>query len=243
MKKRLNSFNTYIVLVTLLSLLLGSCATKDWPVTSTNKLILTPELNVQLVSELGDTLVDQGSMITRDAIRTNDEIQAKCDGLKLYLGKGLYAAKLQDENYVYYFPVDAKVKAVTIFQQDAAKSGMTPGYAKSKSTGIILPFGNVTGYEIGEFLDGSTPIFFEDPIEIKSSPAFRQQLIYNGRVGNNLRFIYREFSSNLARDSFSQEMQYDFSESKTIGFKGVRIEVIKASNTQIEYKVLSHFRR
>jgi len=160
--------------------------------------------------------------------------------LSIYLGKGLYAAKFQDENNVYYLPIDAKVRAVTILGQEA---GFSTGYAKSKSSGIFLPFSNVIGYETGEFLNGSVPTFVEDPMEIKSSPAFRQQLIYNGKVGNNLRFIYREFSSNLARDSFSQEMQYDFSESKTIGFKGVRIEVMKASNTQIEYKVSSHFRR
>ena len=69
------------------------------------------------------------------------------------------------------------------------------------------------------------------------------QIIFNGRVGGNLKFIYREFSDNQARAPFTQEMQYDLTKSNIIGFKGARLDVAKASNTQIEYKVLSHFNR
>ena len=65
--------------------------------------------------------------------------------------------------------------------------------------------------------------------------AFRQQIIYNGKVDNNIKFIYREFSNDMARAPFSQQMQYDLGESKIIGFKGARIEVVKATK-QIDYK-------
>tara|TARA_X000001036_G_scaffold6549_1_gene5972 strand:- start:450 stop:1127 length:678 start_codon:yes stop_codon:yes gene_type:complete len=71
--------------------------------------------------------------------------------------------------------------------------------------------------------------------------SFEQQLIYNGRVDNNLRFVYREFSDDMARSAFSQEVQYDLEESNVIGFKSVRIEVIEATNSRIQYKVLQPF--
>lgn len=76
---------------------------------------------------------------------------------------------------------------------------------------------------------------------VSSQTNFVQQLIYNGRSGDTLKFIYRELSDDMLRAAFSQEVQYDLSQSTEIGFKGVRIEVIEASNTSITYKVLSNF--
>ncbi len=75
----------------------------------------------------------------------------------------------------------------------------------------------------------------------KDSQSFSQQLIYNGKVGSNIRIIYREFSGSMIRSSFDQELQYDLSESKTIGFRKLRIEVLSATNTEIKYKVIKHF--
>ena len=45
----------------------------------------------------------------------------------------------------------------------------------------------------------------------------------------------------MARSAFSQEVQYDLEESNVIGFKSVRIEVIEATNSRIQYKVLQPF--
>jgi hypothetical protein len=47
----------------------------------------------------------------------------------------------------------------------------------------------------------------------------------------------------MARPSFTQDLQYDLSEGNIVGFKGLRIEIIKAQNTKIEYKILSFFRK
>ena len=53
--------------------------------------------------------------------------------------------------------------------------------------------------------------------------------------------MYREYVNNMARPSFSQDLQYDLSESNIIGIKGLRIEVLKAGNTKIEYKIVKSF--
>ena len=68
-----------------------------------------------------------------------------------------------------------------------------------------------------------------------------QELIYNGRVDNNLRFIYREFSGDMIRPAFNQTVQYDFNDSKFISFKGLTLEIIEANNQLIRYKLISNF--
>ncbi len=70
---------------------------------------------------------------------------------------------------------------------------------------------------------------------------FVQEFIYNGRVGDSLKFIYRELSDSLLRPAFTQEVQYDYSESKTVGFKKLRMEILNATNTEITYRLLSSF--
>ena len=77
--------------------------------------------------------------------------------------------------------------------------------------------------------------------EVKDATNVKLELIYNGRIGDAIKFIYREFNDGLARPSFTQEIQYDLSRSSIIGFKEARLEVIKATNTEIEYRVKRHF--
>ena len=76
---------------------------------------------------------------------------------------------------------------------------------------------------------------------VENKDNFIQELIYNGRVGNSLKFVYREFSDDLIRPAFSQEVQYDLSESSIVGFKDLRIKIIDASNTEITYILISNF--
>ena len=73
-------------------------------------------------------------------------------------------------------------------------------------------------------------------------PGFKQDLIYNGRVGDSAGFIYREFVRDMARPAFTQDAVYDLSESRIFGFKSLRIEVLSASNTKIRYRMIEPFR-
>ena len=76
---------------------------------------------------------------------------------------------------------------------------------------------------------------------VQRQTNFVQEFIYNGRVDNNLKFIYREFTNDLARPAFTQEVQYDANESNVIGFRALRVEVVSSSNTEITYKLVSTF--
>jgi hypothetical protein len=72
-------------------------------------------------------------------------------------------------------------------------------------------------------------------------PSFRQELIYNGRIGSQVKFLYRELSNDLLRGSFNQDVQYDLTEGPVIGFKGLRLEIEEATNTKIKYRVIKGF--
>lgn len=76
----------------------------------------------------------------------------------------------------------------------------------------------------------------------KSDPAnFQRQIVYEGRVGKELHLSYREFSGDFARPAFTQELTFDLSDSKIVGVKGARIEVLNTSNVDIQYRVLQPF--
>lgn len=71
--------------------------------------------------------------------------------------------------------------------------------------------------------------------------TFQQTLIYSGKIGNKINVGYREFSGNLARPAFNNDVEYDLNDSKVIGYKGARLEVISADNQNIKYKLLQNF--
>ncbi|MFO1263634.1 MAG: hypothetical protein U1E84_09915 [Rhodoferax sp.] len=70
--------------------------------------------------------------------------------------------------------------------------------------------------------------------------SFKRELVYGGVFQNVLTLSYREFKDDIARPAFTQELKYDLSQEKVIGYKGARFEVINATNTGLTYKVLKH---
>ena len=78
-------------------------------------------------------------------------------------------------------------------------------------------------------------------IPTNDSNNFRQEFIYNGKIDNSLKFVYREYYNDMQRFAFSQEVQYDLNESNIVGFKELRLEVLEASNQSIKYRVLKNF--
>lgn len=104
------------------------------------------------------------------------------------------------------------------------------------------------GYGICDFFLKS--MVKSEPVGVEPStftdvrrPLFRQELIYNGKVGGSVKFLYREFRGDLIRAPFSQEVQYDLAEGATVGFKGARVEILSSTNRSIQYRILKTFDR
>ena len=71
--------------------------------------------------------------------------------------------------------------------------------------------------------------------------SFQQTLLFNGKIGNRVILAYREFQDGYARPAFSNTVEFDITESKIVGYKGARIEVINATGTEMTYRVLTGF--
>ena len=70
---------------------------------------------------------------------------------------------------------------------------------------------------------------------------FQQSLLYSGRVGDHIKISYREFSGDMARPAYSNDVEYDLSSSDTVTYKGARLRVLKADNEGITYVLISNF--
>ena len=83
--------------------------------------------------------------------------------------------------------------------------------------------------------------FVETAVDDFNAPTDVQEFVYNGRVGDAVKFVYREFKNNYARPAFTQDVQYDLSQSDEIGFLNLRLRVLEATNTSITYVVTRNF--
>lgn len=75
------------------------------------------------------------------------------------------------------------------------------------------------------------------PVKEKEG-SFKAELIYSGITKNTIHITYREFIKNLARPAFYQELRYDLSESNLITFRSLKIKVLEADNSGIEFQVM-----
>lgn len=75
---------------------------------------------------------------------------------------------------------------------------------------------------------------------IASSQTYiNYEFIYSGKSGNNLNFLYREFTAaDLAKPAFFQNVSYEVGQ-KEIEFKTIKLELIEASSNAVIVKILA----
>ncbi|NOQ13356.1 MAG: hypothetical protein GQ583_02590 [Methyloprofundus sp.] len=96
----------------------------------------------------------------------------------------------------------------------------------------------------------------EKSVEYKLQPApptritkdsFKRDVIYQGKIGNKIKISFQEFfasnGSFMIRDAYTQNIEYelDANGQAMIGFKGLRIKILNATNLNIEYQVTRDF--
>jgi len=84
---------------------------------------------------------------------------------------------------------------------------------------------------------------FQKSFQRSATRGFAQELIYLGKAGNVVNIAYKEYNikgnDKYIRNEFSQNLQYDLSESKIISFRSLKIEIIEANSSRIKYKVIA----
>lgn len=75
---------------------------------------------------------------------------------------------------------------------------------------------------------------------LKGKENFVQEIVYGGKSGDILRFVYREYTDNFNKPTFFQAFEFDAA-SNVIQFREVKIEILDASSEHLTYKVISSF--
>jgi len=225
------------LLLAPLALSLGACAIPKTAIVPVTTAIDSPPLDTAQEAEIGDTMVKKGQITTYRSITLSNEVSAG-DGWiskKLTVRPQTLLATKESRQWTFYYAVDN----VEIYDAVLGASPAIGGIAISKEDPAKVRIFASEGAIM--YTPGDSPALVHGESYAKGKSGFQQELIYNGRVGDMGKFLYRELSNDLLRGSFSQEVQYDLSEDSMIGFKGLRIEVLEATNQSIRYKVKKSF--
>ena len=152
------------------------------PVTRTVKNILEPDLNVVKTQELGNTLIQFYTATTMPSIEITQRWSTR-KGVSDMPPQILAPLSRSDTVSKYWVPISSP-NASILFRNvcfDVRDSSIF----------------NVSGYDTCDL--GIKAISNSGPISVQpaeyvdvSQPYFKQELIYNGRINNNLKFMYRE---------------------------------------------------
>jgi hypothetical protein len=231
-----------IIFTLLFPIILTSCAVQVKPVALKRRISEDLPLNTVLKNEIGDRLITVGEEDYQEALKIIECPEFKIPfALQNYeypnkKGEILPLSSMTDQWLLYYNKDDNKTGTGTVFYYGVAVNKM--------DNSIIEPFVSQVGYSI--FPMKKVEGFVTKPdifIDSDCKNCFKQEFIFNGKVGTNLKFVYREFINDMARPAYNQDLQYDLDESNIVGFKGLRLEIIKATNTSVEYKILSSFNK
>lgn len=236
-------FKRKFFLVIAISLLSGcSTVVSMRSLNPTMEIVNIPALNMPKEAELGDTIVSKGILYTYSGMELLNEVRSSIERRDLFGGyivipPGELIAKGEDSSCVYYFSdqIEFYGRGTNIPYKDIG------GLKVSKIDGTIELFKKYSGGWLFSTIPNVKPKYKLKKIRAVEQRNFQQELLYNGKVGNSVKFMYREISNDLMRPAFTQEIQYDLSESKIVGFKGARIEIIEATNTHLRYKIIQSF--
>lgn len=225
-KKTVFIFGVYLIA-------LGGCASPTFNYTPAITQISFPKIGTESSVSVGDTLVSQGSFGEHEAIQVDENIDLGI--LKSYtIKKGIFLKFGEKEDIEYFSIINNFDGGRTI--EKAALADPPKAVQAYKSEHKICGISIFNGYICST--DGR---YTRVKHSVVSPNSFQQSIIYSGSVGNRIKFCYREFSGNTARPAFNNDVDYDLNESKIVGYKGARIEVIEVTNESIRYRFLSNF--
>lgn len=213
-----------ILLAVVSILIVSGCTSVKYNGTDTVvKEVNYPELDKTINVFVGDHLVQKGTVTEEDVLVVHKTI----DGIAYDIIAKKYAQIGYDQKNDFYSASGVirgalfdPVKALALERKEGAELC------------VITVFGSSSCYQ-GEY---------EKLKQLsEKGNSFQQTLIYSGRVGDKINVGYREFSNDLARPAFNNDVEYDLSSSNIIGYKGALIEVMAADNSSITYKLLRNF--
>lgn len=222
-----------VPLIALLSLVLfAGCATPKYNYTPQARRISEPPLDTITTVQVGEEMARQGTVTEHDAIRVAAPL--KVGTLGYTLTPGFFKKSGEDTESEYYLPYAGPDSG------SIDKTAITDPWKAIEFSKKENKIGVITIMNLHVMVDAIGVARLKKAFAADDS--FQQTLIYSGKVGNRVRLGYREFSNSIARPAFNNDVEYDLDQSKILGYKGARIEVIEATNDHITYKLLQNFK-
>lgn len=219
--------------VVLSSALIAGCTTPARNYVPDIKQFSIPELNKSTTTYVGEDMVKQGVSSNIDVVHFPSPVGIGSVGT-YSVQSGDYSKIGDDGKYEYYSVVEMNTGVTVPYRPMINDPAQSLQISKStKEVCVVSVFG---GKRCSDNI-----LFTKKQINSKQQASFQQTLVYNGKVGNKINIGYREFSDGLARPSFSNEVEYDLSESRTIRYKGAILDVLDANNQSITFKLTKNF--
>jgi len=108
--------------------------------------------------------------------------------------------------------------------------------------------GSFTHFGVGAQVDSTE---LENPAKYEISPSnpiikrdsFKYAALYQGKSKDSIKISFREFKDDMARPAFTQDIDYELAEdgTATVGFKGLRIQVLNATNLELTYRIIKDY--
>lgn len=203
----------------MISLSITACKTK--PIQPAYSLQTFPVIGVTSTVEVGEELIEQGDAATVDALILRQDVTIGDMTFK----QGSYPLAVATEDHRLFNRVNVLRRGklssrgkLFVFARDGSAKKLCA--SRSACADADYSLGQTTAFS-------------------RARP--RQVLIYNGKIADKVTLGYREFAKSGGKASSSNDVGYDLSESTTLLYKGARIEVINATNTEITYRVVSGF--
>ncbi|MCL6272268.1 hypothetical protein M3P05_20320 [Sansalvadorimonas sp. 2012CJ34-2] len=221
-----------LLAVILFSIFMAGCATPKYNYAPITTEISEPPIDSINVAYVGDTMLRQGKFTNHDAIY----VRGKIDPSWAYsILPGYYLKQGNDSDSGFYYPSGGNESGSVTKAALADPWKSVQAYTNTNKICVITVF-NVAAC-------GNSNDFEHTQKPIQSKNSFQQTLIYSGIIGNKINIGYREFSSNMARPAFNNDVEYDLTKSKIIGYKGAKIEIVDATNELIKYRVIKNFNK
>lgn len=184
-----------------------------------------PPLDTEMTVYVGDHMLKKGLMSEMNTLKVSKKITS----LAYDIPPGIYPQIGFDNKQDFFNPIGIiKAALADPYQAISVNKNQT------KEVCVVTVFGAKPCMEAKDkFTIGKQTSSFDK--------SFQQTLIYSGRIGDKINISYREFSNNVARPAFNNDVEYDLSASSSIGYKGSLIEIINADNASITYKVIRNF--
>jgi hypothetical protein len=200
------------------------------------EVLQVPSVDMPAEAELGGSMVSFSKQLSMPAIRTTQPVTTREMGIQLTIPAGLlYLKGSNSDGKFYEYAGDVRLISLGVSLPNSKAGVFIPNDPSQQNFSYRY-------MAFGLDLKPVPQVVFSPAVYVENEAvSFRVEFIYTGVANNILTATYREYRDDMARPAFSQELKYDISQDKVIGFKGARVQVLSAGNVSIKYVVQKGF--